>query len=139
MDTILNNPIVLALNCGFRLCLAQYMFVVLCCISTAAISLVISLFVHNTIMSYTLITDDSCVDVQKFDTTESSIPAKLAPKLTATHTCLQPFSPKRISSQLHCTRHYEIYALPQHMFDMSVGHLLSFLVSFQSNTYTSYQ
>ena len=53
---------------------------------------------HNKIMSYTLITDDSWVDVQKFDSTECILPAKLAPKLTDEHTWLQP---RRVRIQLH--------------------------------------
>ena len=53
---------------------------------------------HNTIMSYTLMTDDSLVDVQKFDSAECSLPAKLAPKLTDEHTWLPP---RRIRIQLN--------------------------------------
>ena len=87
-------------------------------------------------MSCTLITDDSWEDVQKFDYTECSLPAKLAPKLKVKHTDMIATvltNEGNNSTALNETLRNIRFAKTHFRY------VLSYLVSCHHNKYASYQ
>ena len=85
-------------------------------------------------MSFSLITDDSWEDVQKFDYTECSLPAKLARnRQLSTHGWNRSTNDGKKSTALNETLRNIRFATTH------FRNVLSFLVSCHPNKYASYQ